>query len=118
MIDFTEIPKANTGSGDQDTYEKFCRDFLHELGFSIIQEPSRGADGGMDLKVEEMRKGPFGITKIHWLVSCKHYAHSTKSITPQIEQDILDRVKSNHCQGFLGFYSTTVSTGLQKNWKS
>ncbi|MFH6959166.1 restriction endonuclease [Flavobacterium aquidurense] len=113
IIDFAEIPLANTGIGDQDTFELFARDFLEELGYEIISNPARGADNGKDLIVRELREGISGQkTIIDWLVSCKHYSHSGRSITPAVEQNIYDRVHANNCNGFIGFYSTIPSEGL------
>jgi len=47
-------------------------------------------------------------------VSCKHNAHSGKSVGISQETDIVDRVKANDCKGFLGFYSTLPSSALTK----
>lgn len=115
ILDFKEIPQANTGNGDQDTFELFARDFLEVLGYDIIQHPDRGADGKKDLIIQESRHGISGVTKIKWLVSCKHYAHSGKSISDTDEPNILDRVSVHGCDGFLGFYSTLPATSLGKN---
>lgn len=115
VINFKEIAQANTGSGEQDAFELFSRDFLKYLGYVIVSDPSRGADGGVDLIVKECRKGVGGETEIRWLVSCKHYTHSGKSVSSQDELNIRDRVDSNKCQGFIGFYSTLASTGLMSN---
>ena len=52
ILDFKEIPQANLGSGLQDTFELFARDFLSYLGYRIIQDPDRGADGKKDLIVD------------------------------------------------------------------
>lgn len=113
IIDFKEIPTANSGAGNQDTFEMFSRDFLKLIGYEIIGEPSRGADGGIDIKVKEVRNGIGGTNDFFWLVSCKHYAHSQSAISPSIENNILDRVMSNQCDGFLGFYSNISTTGLK-----
>lgn len=114
MIDFTEIPSANTGNGDQDTFELFARDFFKNLGYNIIEEPARGADNGRDLIIEEiiLSKLTKPATK-RWLVSCKHYAHSGNSVTGKDEQDINDRIKAHHCNGFIGFYSTIPNESLK-----
>jgi hypothetical protein len=111
-IDFKEIPEANLGGGVQDTFELFARDFLSYLGYKIEEDPSRGADGGKDVLVIERRMGVGGETTIRWLVSCKHKAHSGASVNSQDEANIRDRVESNHCNGFIGFYSTLASSGL------
>lgn len=112
ILDFTEIPQANTGSGLQDTFELFSRDCLEDFGFEILQQPDRGADGKKDIIVGETRTGVAGKSYIKWLVSCKHFAHSKKSVTQDDEPDIVDRLKSHDCNGFIGFYSTLPSTSL------
>lgn len=112
LIDFTEIPQANKSGGNQDAFELFSRDFIELLGFEIVNNPARGADGGIDFKVKEVRKTVEGEISFYWLASCKHYAHSGTSISPSIEQNILDRTISNGCQGFMGIYSTLPSNGL------
>lgn len=111
-IDFKEIPEAHLGGGKQDTFELFARDFLIFLGYNIGEDPSRGADGGKDIIVIERRSGVGGETIVRWLVSCKHKAHSGSSVTPQVEENIRDRIEANHCDGFIGFYSTLASSGL------
>jgi hypothetical protein len=111
-IDFKEIPEAHLGGGLQDTFELFARDFLSHLGYTIVEDPSRGADGGKDVVVIERRSGVGGETIVRWLVSCKHKAHSGSSVTPQDEANIRDRIEANYCDGFIGFYSTLPSSGL------
>lgn len=117
ILDFKEIPQANKGDGLQDTFELFTRDFLEILGYKIIQQPDRGADGKKDLIVLESRPGLSGVSQIKWLVSCKHYAHSGKSVSDTDEPNITDRVSVHDCNGFLGFYSTLPATSLGKNFK-
>ncbi|MBS1509084.1 MAG: hypothetical protein JSS79_20770 [Bacteroidetes bacterium] len=113
ILDFKEIPVANSGVGNQDTFEMFSRDFLQSIGYEIIGEPTRGADGGIDIKVLEKRSGVGGQNNFFWLVSCKHYAHSGSAISTTIEQNIYDRVISNGCDGFIGFYSSISTSGLK-----
>lgn len=112
QIDFKEIPEVKKATEHIDSFEKFARDFLEIRGFDIETEPSRGADGGIDIKVLEKRTGLTGTTNFYWLVSCKHNAHSGKSVGVRDEVDIQDRVLSNSCDGFIGFYSTIPSSGL------
>lgn len=112
VLDFKEIPEAHKATGLQDTFELFARDFLSFMGYKIISHPDRGADGGADLIVEEKRTGVGGETIVHWLVSCKHKAYSGNSVSSSDDGNILDRVSSKKCQGFIGFYSTLSSSGL------
>lgn len=113
VIDFKEIPPANCANGDQDTFELFARDFISEiLGFRIISQPNRGADGGKDILAEETQSGLLSETRIKWLISCKHFAHSGQSVTETHEQNITDRILQHGANGFIGFYSTITSSGL------
>lgn len=112
-INFKEIPQANTGEGNQDTFELLARDFLFVLGYKIEEGPSRGPDGGKDLIVLEPMSGILSSTNRKWLVSCKHFAHSGKSVGTNDEVDIIVRVEKSSCDGFMAFYSTIPSSTLQ-----
>ncbi len=112
IIDFKEIPQANIGSGLQDTFELFCRDFLQCMGYKIIQHPSRGADGGKDMIVSETLTGIIYSEPVNWLVSCKHTAHSGNSISAKDEADLSDRINSFNCIGYIGMYSVIAGASL------
>jgi hypothetical protein len=112
IIDFKEIPVANKGGGQQDQFELFACSFLEAIGFEVLRRPDRGPDDKKDMILQEKRNGIGGETVINWLVSCKHFAHSGKSVSDIDEQDISDRVKKHNCQGFIGFYSTIPSSSL------
>lgn len=90
----------------------FARDFFEYLGYTVLQGPDRGADGGRDILLGEKRAGVGGETSVKWLVSCKHKAFSGGSVTPNDESDIRDRIECFKCKGFIGFYSTIPSSGL------
>ena len=112
ILDFKEIPEANKGTGLQDTFELFTRDFLSFLGYRIVQDPDRGADGKKDMIVDEVIKGITSEYTIRWLVSCKHYAHSGNAVKDSDEINISERLKQHHCDGFMGVYSTLAATSL------
>ena len=118
LIDFTEIPQGNLPGGKQDAFELFAREFLHMYGFKIIDGPDRGPDGGRDIIVEETRVGNVGETKFKWLVSCKHNVHSGKSVSVDDEIDIPGRIDQFSCNGFIGFYSTVISSALNDRLNS
>lgn len=107
-IDFKEIPPANTGFGNQDTFEEFAQEFLEAFGYVIDEPISRGADRGKDFIVLEIT----GSETKRWLVSCKHNAHSGSSVSINDEQNITDRLADFECEGFIGFYSTLPSSAL------
>jgi hypothetical protein len=118
IIDLKEIPPANTGAGDQDTFELFARGFLQALGYFIEDGPNRGADGGKDLIIIEPLSGIINDARRRWLVSCKHFAHSGKAVGVDIEKDINDRLQQFDCDGFMAFYSTLPSSGLGNKFSS
>ena len=49
---------------------------------------------------------------LKWLVSCKHYASSDRSVSDSDEINISDRLKQHGCDGFMGVYSTLPATSL------
>lgn len=114
MIDFREIPQANIANGEQDRFELFAREFFDALGFSVIEGPDRGQDGGRDLIISEKRTGIIGDSEVRWLVSCKHKVHSGAAVNVSDEEDISDRIQAHNCDGFIGFYSTIVSAPLNR----
>lgn len=114
ILDFKEVSQANLANGLQDTFELFARDFFMMLGFQIKEGPDRGQDGGRDLIISEKREGIIGITEIDWLVSCKHKAHSGKAVLDNDEIDIKGRVEAHGGKGFIGFYSTIISSPFER----
>ncbi len=106
LVDFTEIQE------DGELWELFSRDFLQEIGFYIENQPNRGADGGKDLLVTEELSGMLNKYRFRWLVSCKNYAKSGKSVTDKDELNLRERLEAFGADGFIGFYSTIASTGL------
>ncbi|MBI5016840.1 MAG: restriction endonuclease [Deltaproteobacteria bacterium] len=106
-MDFTEIRY------DSDDWELFARDFLSELGFTIESPPDRGPDQGKDLLALESVVGKLHSYTFRWLVSCKHFAQSGKAVNEsKDEPNILERMRAFRADGFLGFYSTLPSSGL------
>src|SRR5262245_16186193 len=105
MIDFGEIANG-------DAWEAFCRDYLVALGLLVEIPPGRGLDGGRDLLLKEQLRGSLASRPFTWLVSCKHYASSGKSVGTTEELNIRDRLEQHKAEGFLGFYSTLPSAAL------
>jgi hypothetical protein len=85
-------------------WEFFAVDLLNSVGYSVSRFPSRGPDGGKD--------GLVSLNNKTYLVSCKHYIKSGKAVGVNDEPSILDRMVQNHAQGFIGVYSTVLSTAL------
>lgn len=118
VLDFKEIPQANIADGNQDSFELFAREFLNSIGFSIVENPDRGQDGGRDLIVLEKRNGIIGDSEVRWLVSCKHKAHSGNAVLQSDEEDLYDRVQTHKCNGFMGIYSTVPSSSLHNKFEA
>ena len=110
MLDFKEIESP-------EVWELFARDFLQQLGFFIESSPDRGPDGGKDLLITETLEGKVGQYQFRWLVSCKHNAVSNISVSETEEYNILERVAGFNADGFIGFYSTVASSGLNNRLK-
>lgn len=122
ILDFREICSPNPhhssvkdavlGSSNlPDDFELFCQEFFTQVKrFRIFRSVSNGPDLGIDLGVEETTiDGP-----IRWLVSCKHYAHSNQYIPEKVELNIVEKVSSWGCDGFIPFYTKVPSTGLSQ----
>lgn len=114
VIDFTEIPRATEGP-NRDAFEQFARDLLMAIGLEQLEGPDRGPDGGRDLLMLERRPGLLGASELRWLVSCKHHAHSGRSVRPQEEINVVERLEAVGADGFLAVYSTLPSSGLANN---
>lgn len=86
-------------------WENFAVEVLRSLGFQILTLPSYGVDGGRDFMVRH--------EEITYLVSCKHYISSGKHVGQDDEKNISDRLCQFAANGFIGFYSTGITSGLQ-----
>jgi hypothetical protein len=71
-----------------------------------------GPDGGKDLLVVEEIAGKIGRYRLKWVVSCKHFATSNRAVNEADEINIIERVQHFAADGFIGFYSTVASCGL------
>lgn len=109
MIDYKEL----NDNGEQ--WELFARDFFEALGYTIDTPPDRGADGGKDLLISESIKGRFSSYTFRWLVSCKNFIQSNRSVNEREDEvNLLERCKAFKADGFIGFYSTIESSGLNQ----
>lgn len=90
---------------DHHDWENFARDVLFHLGYDVVQGPAVGRDDGVDLLVSKAGK--------RFLVSCKHYQ---KPIGVSQEKDIRDCMEDNSCEGFIAFYSSSVTSRLKKKF--
>ncbi|WP_135000440.1 restriction endonuclease [Rhodococcus erythropolis] len=111
MLDFTEIP---TG----EAFELLVRDMLVAMRYTVTWS-GRGADGGMDLLVDEPGDGNFGAKPRRWLVSCKHNALAAAGKGRSVNSEdigsmggITDTVQEHGASAFLVACSTQPSSAL------
>ena len=100
IVDFSELP-----FDAYDAWESLSKSFLQAKGFRVSIPPARGVDNGCDMIVADQ-------CGLSYLVSCKHFATSGRSVGVDDEQNISDRVAMRGLSGFIGVYSTVPSQGL------
>lgn len=106
LIDFTEIENDHV-------FENFAQNFLRNLGLKIIRNAAIGPDGGVDIICEQPNR--YGQIGYRWLVSCKHYAHSGKSVGNSDDNANDQRLREYNCNGFMFVYSTAVTESLRQS---
>lgn len=77
----------------------------------------KGQDGDKDLIAIETAKGPIENFKRTWLINCKHYAGSGKSVSVKELNNITDACKSIGATGFLLICSTQPTSSLINRFK-
>ncbi|MDR2757319.1 MAG: hypothetical protein LBC20_16600 [Planctomycetaceae bacterium] len=107
LFDFTEIP------AEGERWVRFAKDFLQQLGFHIEAPPYRDTENVFDFCAVEQIPGKFNYHPFRWLVSCRHKAATRTAVKESDEIDILERLLRSRADGFIGFYSTTVSPPLE-----
>ena len=103
MLDFTELPS------DGVKFEQLVRELCIRSNFDV-HWTGVGPDGGRDLVVTEKAAGLLAPFERKWLVSCKHYAHSGKSVGLDDVSDITDACRAVNATGFLLVCSTQPSS--------
>lgn len=110
MIDFTELPI------DGIKFEQLVRELLIRSGFEV-HWTGVGPDGGRDLVVIEKTQGALAPFQRKWLVSCKHYATSGKSVGLNDITDINDACDAVGASGFLLVCSTQPSSTVVRRFE-
>ncbi len=110
MIDFTELPS------DGVKFEQLVRELLLRSGFEV-HWTGVGPDGGRDLIAIESAAGLLAPFRRKWLVSCKHYANSRKSVGLDDVTDINDACDAVGASGFLLACSTQPSSTVVRRFE-
>lgn len=101
-LDFSEI--------DNEQLEALVRDLLENMGFQV-KGMGRGQDGGMDM-VATQCVGPIGDLKINWLVQCKQYSGSGRSVSIRDLVPIVDLCRQHEAHHYLLVCTTLASSGI------
>jgi len=110
MINFSELPS------DGISFEQLIREILIRSSFEV-HWTGVGPDGGRDLVVTETANGQLAPFKRKWLVSCKHYANSGRSVCLDDITDITDVCEAAGATGFLLACSTQPSSSVVKRFE-
>lgn len=105
MIDFSELPK------DGRAFEQFVREVLLILGLHT-QWTGQGPDQGRDILATETLVGSLGEARRKWLVQCKHFSHSQKSVGRKDVGDFAADCRQAHATAYLLACSTRPSARL------
>lgn len=110
MIDFTELLP------DGIKFEQFVRELLLRSDFEV-HWTGVGPDAGRDLIIIETVEGPLATFKRKWMVSCKHYASSGRSVGLDDVRNIVDECEAVGASGYLLACSTQPSASVVKRFE-
>lgn len=105
MLDFTEL------SDDGQDFELLIRELLFTKGYRVLWSGA-GPDGGRDLLCYENRDSLFAGDTRKWLVQCKHFARSGRSVGVGDLDNIVDSCNHHDADGYLLVCSTWPSSSL------
>lgn len=105
MLDFKELPTTGTD------FELLVREVLFAQGLDTTWS-GLGADGGKDLICIERIPSIFRSSTRRWLIQCKHFAHSGRSVGLADVDSIVDSCAQHGAEGYILATSTYVSSGL------
>src|SRR5688572_14503265 len=110
MINFGELPS------DGIKFEQLIRELLVRSGFET-HWTGAGPDGGRDLVVVEKAEGALAPFRRKWLISCKHYVKSGRSVGIDEVRDITDACEAVGATAFLLACSTQPTAALVRRFE-
>lgn len=105
MLDFREL------STDGTEFEMLVREVLFARGLDTSWS-GVGPDGGKDLICTERVDSIFGPSTRRWLIQCKHFAHSGRSVGGGDIDNIRDSCSQHGADGYVIATSTYLSSGV------
>lgn len=101
-VDFTRI--------DPEEFELLCEDLLQAMGFIIEAKVARGPDLGKDIIAAHTMTDPAGFVETRrYLIECKHYAASGKSVQERDIGSPIARMGTHQCDRYILITSTVPS---------
>ena len=94
-------------------FENFCMHLLQTIGLNIPVQPAIGADSGRDIVCEEPSR--FASRGYRWLVSCKHFSASRRSVGVNNDEAKPHKLIEHGCNGFMFFFSTAYTEGFRSS---
>jgi hypothetical protein len=105
MIDFKELPQDGTA------FEQLIREILLLRNLNP-HWTGKGTDQGRDIIATETLTGEIASYTRTWLVQCKHFAHSGRSVGREDVGGIIDDCRQIKATGYLLACSTQASSSL------
>ena len=105
MLDFSELPT------DGVDFERLVREMLLAQGYRPYWT-GKGPDGGRDLLCDEERTSAFRSDSRTWLIECKHFAGSGRSVGVDDLGDIYGKCAQHNADGYLLVCSTYPSSAV------
>jgi len=104
---------------NSDDFELFCEDILKAIGFTIVSRPARGPGQGKDIICSRTVDDEFDGRQIQrFLVECKHFAASGKSVYESDTKNIIERTVRNNCDHYLLITSTEAGVTVRDQIES
>lgn len=104
------------GLSGWEEFQDLCADLLVVEGFYNVRPGGSGTDRGIDINAEEDIGGSSDYReKVRWLVQCKHYAGSGKSVGEKEIAEIQDYLEQHNADGLFILTDTHLTaTAVQK----
>lgn len=112
MIDFSQI---STG----ENFELLCEDLLQAMGYTLESTVSRGPDLGRDIIVSKRVRDEMNFDDDYrYLIECKHYAKSGRSVQEVDIGNPIARMGTHNCNRYILITSTVPSEKVRRQLES
>jgi hypothetical protein len=119
MKNFDEFEKAirldfRDLSDDGTEFEFLVQELLQEMGMHA-ERTGAGQDKGVDIIAQENLNDMIGAPIYKkYVVQCKHFAHSGKSVGVAHIHDVIDTITQQNANGYLLVTSTDITSSLKE----